>query len=87
VLDAMDYFTKWKKAVPLKNMMHREVTHFIAEHIYDRMPPGKGFVNQDQLERFSVKREHNQLTKVQCRIINSRRSYYNLGSRFKLTKG
>jgi ribonuclease HI len=33
VLVAMDYFTKWMEAVPLKNMTHREVTQFISEHI------------------------------------------------------
>jgi hypothetical protein len=47
----------------------------------------EGFIDQDQLERFSVKREHNQRTKVKYRIINSSRGYYNLGSRFKFTKG
>jgi hypothetical protein len=36
VLVAMDYFTKWTEAVPLKNMMHKEVTHFISEHIIHR---------------------------------------------------
>jgi hypothetical protein len=30
VLVAMDYFTKWLKVVPLKNMTHREVSHFIS---------------------------------------------------------
>jgi hypothetical protein len=29
VLVAMDYFTKWMEVVLLKNMMHREVIHFI----------------------------------------------------------
>jgi hypothetical protein len=33
VLVAMDFFTKWIETVPLKNMMHREVIHFILEHI------------------------------------------------------
>jgi hypothetical protein len=33
VLIATDYFTKWTEAIPLKNMMHREVIHFISEHI------------------------------------------------------
>jgi transposase InsO family protein len=32
VLVAMDYFTKWTEVVPLKNMMCREVIHFISEH-------------------------------------------------------
>jgi hypothetical protein len=36
VLVALDYFTKWMKAVPLKNMTHREVIHFISEHIIHR---------------------------------------------------
>jgi hypothetical protein len=30
VLVAMDYFTKWMEVVPLKNMTHREVSHFIS---------------------------------------------------------
>jgi hypothetical protein len=36
VLVAMDYFTKWTEAVPLKNMTHKEVIHFILEHIIHR---------------------------------------------------
>jgi transposase InsO family protein len=36
VLVAMDYFTKWMEAVSLKNMTHREVIHFISEHIVHR---------------------------------------------------
>jgi transposase InsO family protein len=36
VLVATDYFTKWMEAVPLKNMMHKEVIHFISEHIIHR---------------------------------------------------
>jgi hypothetical protein len=36
VLVATDYFTKWTEAFPLKNMTHREVIHFISEHIVHR---------------------------------------------------
>jgi transposase InsO family protein len=36
VLVATDYFTKWTEAVPLKNITHREVIHFISEHIIHR---------------------------------------------------
>jgi hypothetical protein len=36
VLVATDYFTKWREAVPLKNMTHKEVIHFISEHIIHR---------------------------------------------------
>jgi len=33
VLVAIDYFTKWTEAVPLKNITHREVIEFITKHI------------------------------------------------------
>jgi hypothetical protein len=36
VLVATDYFTKWAKVVPLKNMTHKEVIEFITEHIIHR---------------------------------------------------
>jgi hypothetical protein len=36
VLVATNYFTKWTKAVLLKNMMHKEVIHFILEHTIHR---------------------------------------------------
>jgi hypothetical protein len=36
VLVVTDYFTKWTKAVTLKNMTHREVIEFIIEHIIYR---------------------------------------------------
>jgi hypothetical protein len=36
VLVATDYFVKWMEVVPLKNMMHEEVIHFISEHIIHR---------------------------------------------------
>ena len=32
----MDYFTKWTKPVPLKNMTHKEIIEFITEHIIHR---------------------------------------------------
>jgi hypothetical protein len=36
VLVTTDYFTNCTEAIPLKNMMHREVIHFISEHIIHR---------------------------------------------------
>jgi hypothetical protein len=33
VLAATDYFTKWVKAIPLKNMTHRELIAFMLVHI------------------------------------------------------
>jgi hypothetical protein len=32
----MNYFTKWTEVIPLKNMTHNEVIHFISEHIIHR---------------------------------------------------
>jgi hypothetical protein len=36
VLVTTDYFTKWVKVVPLKNMTHRELISFVLEHIVHR---------------------------------------------------
>jgi hypothetical protein len=36
VLVGMDYFMKWTKTVPLKNMTHKEVIEFTTEHIVHR---------------------------------------------------
>jgi hypothetical protein len=36
VLVATDYFTKWTETIPLKNMTHKEVIHFISEDVIHR---------------------------------------------------
>jgi hypothetical protein len=36
VLVTTYYLTKWMEVTPLKNMMHKEVIHFISEHIIHR---------------------------------------------------
>jgi hypothetical protein len=36
VLVATDYFTKWTEVLPLNNMTHKEVIHFILEHAIHR---------------------------------------------------
>jgi hypothetical protein len=36
MLVAVDYFTKWTKAFPLKNMTHKAVIEFITDHIIHR---------------------------------------------------
>ena len=36
MLVAMDYFTKWTEAVPLKNMTYKELIEFIVEYIIHR---------------------------------------------------
>jgi hypothetical protein len=55
----MDYFTKWTEAIPLKNMTHKELIHFISEHIINRfgipqmltMNQGSSFMS-DQVREF-----------------------------------
>jgi hypothetical protein len=37
ILVAMDYFTKWTEAVPLRNTTHPEVISFVQEHIIYRL--------------------------------------------------
>jgi hypothetical protein len=36
ILVAMDYFTKWTEAVPLRTMTYQEVISFVQEHIIYR---------------------------------------------------
>jgi hypothetical protein len=36
IMVAMDYFTKWTKAVLLRNMTHQEAVNFVQEHIIYR---------------------------------------------------
>jgi hypothetical protein len=36
MLVATNYFTKWTEVVPFKNMTHKKVIEFIAEHIIHR---------------------------------------------------
>jgi transposase InsO family protein len=36
ILMTTDYFSRWVEAVPLRNMMHREVISFVSEHIIHR---------------------------------------------------
>jgi hypothetical protein len=36
MLVTTDYLTKWMEAIPLKNMTHKEIIHFISEHMIHR---------------------------------------------------
>ena len=36
ILVATDYFTKWVEAIPLKNVMSKEMIEFVKEHIIYR---------------------------------------------------
>jgi hypothetical protein len=54
MLVATDYFTKWMEVLLLKNMTHKEVIHFMLEHIVHRfsipqtltIDPGSSFMSQ-----------------------------------------
>jgi hypothetical protein len=60
MLVGTDYFTKWTEVVPLKNMTHKEVVHFILEHIIHRfgipqtltMDQGSSFMSH-QVHKFA----------------------------------
>jgi hypothetical protein len=65
---------------------HLSSLHIKVTYIRVTEPPRQGVRRQDQHERFSVKREHNQHTIVQYHIIHSSKHYYNLGSRIRYTK-
>ena len=74
VLVAMDYFTKWTKAVPLKNMTHKEIIEFITEHIIHRFGiPQTLTINQGTSFVSKEMREFVELYKI--KLLNSS-SYY-----------
>jgi transposase InsO family protein len=70
VLVAIDYFTKWTEAVPLKNMTHKEVIEFITEHIIHRFDIPQ-ILTTDQGTSFVSKevREFSKLYKI--KLLNS----------------
>ena len=78
MLVAMDYFTKWTEAVPLKNMTHKEVIEFISEHIIHRFGIPQTLTT-DQGTSFVSKevREFAKLYKI--KLLNSS-SYYAQGN-------
>ena len=69
VLVATDYFTKWTKVVPLKNITHREVIEFITEHIIHRFGiPQTLTTDQDSLFISKEVRTFIDLTRSSCSI-------------------
>ena len=74
VLVATDYFTKWTKGVPLKNMTHKEVIKFITEHIIHRFGiPQTLTIDQGTSFVSTEVREFAELYKI--KLLNSS-SYY-----------
>jgi hypothetical protein len=74
VLMAMDYFTKWVEAVPLKRMTHCEVVNFVQEHLVYRF----GILHilmTDQGPSFMVKQFKVFASSLGIKLLNSS-SYY-----------
>jgi len=70
VLVATDYFTKWTKAVPLKNMTRQEVIEFITEHIIHRFGILQTLTT-DQGSSFISKEVRNFAESCKIKILNS----------------
>ena len=70
VLVAMDYFTKWTEAVPLKNMTHREVIEFITEYIIHRFGIPQTLTT-DQGSSFMSKEVRDFAESYKIKILNS----------------
>ena len=70
VLVAIDYFTKWTEAVPLKNMTHREVIEFIMEHIIHRFGIPQTLTT-DQGSSFISKEVRDFAESYKIKILNS----------------
>jgi hypothetical protein len=66
----MDYFTKWTKAVPLKIMMHREVIHFISEHVIHRFSIPHTLTT-DQGLSFMSHQVHNFAESLKIKLLSS----------------
>jgi IS30 family transposase len=74
VLVDMDYFTKWMEAVPLKNMMHKEIIHFVSEHIIHRFGISQTLTT-DQGSSFMSHQVHEFAKSLKIKLLSSS-SYY-----------
>jgi transposase InsO family protein len=74
VLATTDYFTKWMEVVPLKNMMHKEVIHFILEHIVHRFSIPQT-LTMDQGSSFMSHEVREFVESLKIKLLNSS-SYY-----------
>jgi hypothetical protein len=74
VLVTTDYFIKWTETVPLKNMMHRELIHFILEHIIYRFSIPQ-ILTMDQDSLFMSHQVHEFAESLKSKLLSSL-SYY-----------
>jgi hypothetical protein len=70
VIVAIDYFTKWTEAIPLKNMTHREVIEFITGHIIHRFGIPQTLTT-DQGTSFISKEVHEFVDSYGIKLLNS----------------
>jgi hypothetical protein len=70
VLVATDYFTKWMEAVPLKNMMHKELIYFILEHIIYRFAICQT-LTMDQGSSFISHQVHEFVESLKIKLLSS----------------
>jgi hypothetical protein len=70
VLVAIDYFTKWTEAIPLKNMTHRKVIEFIREHIIHRFGIPQTLMT-DQYSSFISKEVRSFAKYYKIKLLNS----------------
>jgi hypothetical protein len=70
VLVAIDYFTKWTKAVALKYITHKEVIEFVTMHIINRFDiPQTLTIDQETSFMSKGVREFAELYKI--KLLNS----------------
>ena len=70
MLVPIDYFTKWTKAVALKNMTHKEVIEFVTEHIIHRFDIPQTLIT-DQGTSFMSKEVHEFAELYRIKLLNS----------------
>jgi hypothetical protein len=70
ILVDTDYFTKWREAVPLRNMTHWEVINFVQEHIVHRFGVPQSLTN-DQGSSFMSHQFKEFVGTMKIRLFNS----------------
>jgi IS30 family transposase len=83
VLVVTDYYTKWTKVVPLRNMMHREVISFVQEDIIHRFGIPQT-LTMDQGAYFMSHQFREFTTSMKIKVLNSSPYYAEANGQAKL---